>query len=103
VDQPATVLTLTGPATGSPHRRKKPGGTQWTSHAWGVAVDTNTVYNPQGQASWNGTGWNGTNYNTAIPDIWQLNHPEIGYINFYWGINFSGLKDPHHFQYVTGY
>lgn len=80
--------------------RKKTGSTtQWSTHAWGVAVDTNTVHNPGGQTYWNGTGWNGVDYGTAVPEIWKSNQPGY-YINFTWAL---GWNDPHHFQYVDGY
>lgn len=74
--------------------RKKTGSTtQYSTHAWGIAVDTNTVYNPQPSTSWNGTGWNGVNYGNALPNVWIS-------MNFTWGLAWN---DPHHFQYCTGY
>jgi hypothetical protein len=76
--------------------RLKTGGTSWSVHSWGAAIDTNTLRNPWGQKWWNGRGSNGRRYHKFLPTVW-MNH------NFYWGRYFSGTKDPMHFQYVTGY
>jgi D-alanyl-D-alanine carboxypeptidase len=79
--------------------RQIAGSSKWSAHAWGVAIDINSVRNPQGDTSWDGVGSNGTNYGTYLPDLFTQSL--IG--NFYWGLNFSSNKDPMHFQYVTGY
>jgi hypothetical protein len=79
--------------------RLKRGGTSYSTHAWGVAIDTNTKRNPQGQARWNGRGADGRDYGTYLPKLWK--GPDPGH-RFRWGRNFS-TPDPHHFQYVTGY
>lgn len=76
--------------------RAKTGGTSWSVHSWGVAIDTNTLRNPWTQTWWNGRGANGVSYKRYLPNVW-INH------NFYWGLWFSGTKDPMHFQYVSGY
>ena len=76
--------------------RAKTGGTSWSVHSWGVAIDTNTLRNPWTQTWWNGKGSNGVSYKRYLPNVW-INH------NFYWGLWFSGTKDPMHFQYVSGY
>ncbi|MEA2452742.1 MAG: hypothetical protein QOG04_1452 [Actinomycetota bacterium] len=73
--------------------RIKRGGTSWSVHSWGVAIDTNTSLNPWQATRWNGRGSNGRQYGRMYPKIWLHN-------NFYWGINF---RDPMHFQYVSGY
>lgn len=73
--------------------RMKTGGTGWSVHSWGVAVDTNTLRNPYGRTYWNGRGSNGRRYGRFLPRVWMDR-------NFYWGLNFN---DPMHFQYVTGY
>lgn len=73
--------------------RMKTGGTSWSVHSWGAAVDTNTLRNPYGQRHWNGRGSNGKRYGRFLPGLW-INQ------GFYWGINF---RDPMHFQYVAGY
>lgn len=73
--------------------RIKRGGTSWSVHSWGVAIDTNTLKNPWQATQWNGRGANGKNYRKRYPRLW-LNQ------NFYWGIHF---RDPMHFQYVAGY
>lgn len=86
-------------------RRKSGGSSAWSTHAWGIAVDTNTLCNPQGRSTWNGAGYNGPgrcdgrNWGDAIPKIWKTNN-DLFYVNFAWGISWN---DPHHFQYATGY
>jgi hypothetical protein len=79
--------------------RQIEGSSNWSPHSWGVAIDINSVRNPQGDTSWDGVGSNGVNYGTYLPDLFTQSL--IG--NFYWGLNFSSNKDPMHFQYVTGY
>ena len=39
-------------------------------------------------------------YRKYLPNLWKGAYP--GH-NFYWGMNFSTIPDPTHFQYVTGY
>ena len=73
--------------------RMKTGGTSWSVHSWGAAVDTNTIHNPFGQTHWNGRGSNGKPFGKFLPKIWKGR-------GFYWGLNFN---DPMHFQYVSGY
>lgn len=71
--------------------------TKWSTHAWGIAVDLNSVNNPYGQTHWNGNGGYPTygNRGMIIPTAYQNQ-------GFYWGLNFS-TPDPMHFQYVEGY
>ena len=76
------------------------GGTRWSTHSWGAAIDTNTARNPFGQDYWNGRGADGQDHGRYLPDIYRNGYP--GH-RFYWGLNFSGTPDPMHFQYVTGY
>lgn len=73
--------------------RMKTGGTSWSVHSWGAALDTNTLRNPWGARTWNGRGANGKRYGRYLPELWMRQ-------GFYWGLNF---RDPMHFQYVTGY
>jgi hypothetical protein len=73
--------------------RIKRGGTSYSVHSWGAAIDTNTLLNPWQATRWNGRGSNGKNFGRMYPKLW------LGQ-NFYWGINFN---DPMHFQYVAGY
>lgn len=73
--------------------RIKRGGTSWSVHSWGSAIDTNTSLNPWQATRWNGRGSNGRQYGRMIPKLWLRQ-------DFYWGINF---RDPMHFQYVSGY
>ena len=73
--------------------RIKVGGTSYSVHSWGAAIDTNTLKNPWQATRWNGHGSNGRNYGRMYPRLWLRQ-------NFYWGINF---RDPMHFQYVAGY
>lgn len=75
------------------------GSSNWSTHAYGAAIDINSVRNPQGDSTWDGVGSDGHNYGTYLPSIWESSL--IGH--FYWGINFSSNPDPMHFQYVTGY
>lgn len=77
--------------------RRMRGGTSWSTHAFGAAIDTNTLRNPQHQTSWNGRGANGNNYGTYIPDVFRNVYP--GHM-FRWG---KSWNDPHHFQFVTDY
>jgi len=79
--------------------RQMTGSSNWSVHAWGAAVDTNTDRNPRGQGHWDGRGSDWVNYGKYIPNIWK--GPNPGH-RFYWGLQFS-YPDPHHFQYVTGY
>jgi hypothetical protein len=73
--------------------RKKTGGSSWSVHAWGAAIDTNTLRNPYGATKWIGKGANGKRYGRYIPQLYMAE-------DFYWGLNF---RDPMHFQYVSGY
>ena len=77
--------------------RLKTGGSGYSVHAWGAAIDTNTARNPYGQDNWNGKGADGNDYGKYIPDIYRGAFP--GH-RFVWGKKWS---DPHHFQYVTNY
>jgi hypothetical protein len=74
---------------------------QWSTHSWGIAIDTNSVKNPMGHSTWNGHGYNGVDYKNDLPDYWQSNQPGY-YVNFTWGISFP-YPDPMHFQYADGY
>lgn len=73
--------------------RIKRGGSTYSVHSWGAAIDTNTAKNPWQARTWNGRGANGRDYGRRYPRLWLAE-------NFYWGINFN---DPMHFQYVAGY
>jgi hypothetical protein len=73
--------------------RLKRGGTTWSVHSWGAAIDTNSALNPMGRHRWNGRGSDGRRYRRFIPRVWI-------HRGFYWGIHFG---DPMHFQYVEGY
>lgn len=79
--------------------RTMTGGSNYSTHAWGAAIDTNTARNPYGQGYWNGKGADGKDHGTYIPNVWK--GPDPGH-RFKWGMSFS-TPDPHHFQYVTGY
>lgn len=86
-------------------RVKRGNPSQYSTHAWGIAVDTNTLCNPIGQDHWRGNGYSGPgrcdgpDYGTALPDVWKANN-DMSRINFQWGLSWN---DPHHFQYATGY
>lgn len=73
--------------------RLKTGGTSWSVHSWGAAIDTNTLRNPYGQTWWDGRGAWGKRYGRLIPNAYMSE-------DFYWGLNFN---DPMHMQYVSGY
>lgn len=73
--------------------RLKTGGTSWSVHSWGAAIDTNTLRNPYGATKWDGRGANGKRFGRYYPNLWLAQ-------GFYWGINF---RDPMHFQFVSGY
>jgi hypothetical protein len=73
--------------------RLKTGGTSWSVHSWGAAIDTNTLRNPYGQSWWVGKGAKGRDFGRLIPNAYMDE-------DFYWGLNFN---DPMHFQYVSGY
>jgi hypothetical protein len=77
--------------------RQMTGSTNWSTHAWGAAVDVNWVRNPYGSCSWDGVGGDGRDHGRYLPEVWKGPFP--GH-RFKWGI---GWCDPHHFQYVTGY
>jgi hypothetical protein len=74
---------------------------QWSTHSWGIAVDTNSSKNPRGQSTWNGHGYDGVDYKNNLPDYWRSNQPGY-YVNFSWGIGYP-TPDPMHFQYADGY
>ena len=76
------------------------GTTSWSVHAFGAAIDTNWLRNPRGNSTWNGIGSDGRDYWRYLPNLWKGAYP--GH-NFYWGLNFSTIPDPMHFQYITGY
>ena len=76
------------------------GSTDWSVHAFGAAIDTNTARNPLGQSYWNGKGADGVDYGRYLPDVWRGPYPGHG---FFWGINWDSRPDPMHFQYVTNY
>jgi len=76
------------------------GGTSWSTHAFGAAIDTNSARNPLGQNHWVGIGADGVRHYQYIPNTWKGAFP--GH-NFYWGLKFSSRPDPMHFQYVTNY
>lgn len=77
--------------------KQRTGGSGYSLHAFGAAVDTNTARNPYGQCSWNGVGVNGVAYGTYLPNVWR--ESDAGH-NFRWGRDWC---DPHHFQYATGW
>jgi len=77
--------------------RRMRGSSSWSTHAFGAAIDTNTARNPQGQSYWNGRGADGQDHGMYIPDVFRGDYPGHG---FRWG---KSWRDPHHFQYVTGY
>jgi hypothetical protein len=77
--------------------RARTGGSGYSTHAFGAAIDTNTAKNPYGQCGWNGVGANGVAYGTYLPNVWR--DSAAGH-RFRWGNDWC---DPHHFQYATGW
>ena len=66
--------------------RKISGSTKWSTHAWGIAVDTNSASSP------NRCGGPYT-VTQAQVNIWTSH-------NWVWGLSFC---DPMHFQYASNY
>jgi hypothetical protein len=85
---------------GSYNCRYIDGTTEWSVHAFGAAVDTNSARNPRFQTFWNGKGADGKDYGRYLPDVWRGAYP--GH-HFFWGLNWDNKPDPMHFQYVTDY
>jgi hypothetical protein len=61
------------------------GTTQWSTHAFGIAIDVSAVEEYMGKCT--------SSVNRYHASIWQSH-------NWYWGLAFC---DPMHFQYATGY
>jgi hypothetical protein len=59
--------------------------TVWSTHAWGIAIDVSSAFEPEGSSS------SSTNYHHA--QIWRDHR-------WYWGIAFN---DPMHFQFADSY
>jgi hypothetical protein len=66
-------------------RTKRTSSTEWSTHAFGIAIDVSSAPEPMGQCS--------STVNRYHASIWQSH-------NWYWGLAFC---DPMHFQYATGY
>ena len=66
-------------------RAKRSDDSQWSTHAWGVAVDLSSVAEPMGQCR--------STTNDAIAPTFEKH-------GWYWGLAFC---DPMHFQYVVNY
>jgi hypothetical protein len=88
------------PLIGAYNCRYISGTTQWSVHAFGAAVDTNSQRNPMGQDFWNGRGADGIDHGRYVPDVWR--GPDPGH-HFFWGLNWPTRPDPMHFQFVTDY
>ncbi len=65
--------------------RAKRGGNEWSTHAFGIAIDVSSAEEYMGKCS--------STVNRYHAPIWQ-NH------GWYWGLAFC---DPMHFQFATGY
>lgn len=66
-------------------RTKRSDSSEWSTHAFGIAIDISSAAEPMGQCS------STVNYNHR--SIWEQH-------GWYWGLAFC---DPMHFQYATGY
>lgn len=71
------------------YRKKRRSGTEWSTHAWGIAIDVNAEWNPMANTK-----------NMKVTDGQKVLVPYFERHGFYWGGNFG---DPMHFQYCTGY
>jgi len=69
--------------------RRKRGGSSWSTHAWGIAMDLNALTNPMTNVR-----------NMRISDSQRVIAPYFERYGFYWGKAFG---DPMHFQFCTGY
>jgi hypothetical protein len=65
--------------------RLKRSGSEWSTHAWGIAIDISSAYEPMGQC------YSTTNKNFAY--VFKQH-------GWHWGLSFC---DPMHFQYATDY
>ena len=65
--------------------RLKRGNGEWSTHAWGIAIDISSAYEPEGACT------STTNKNFAY---------EFKQHGWTWGLSFC---DPMHFQYATNY
>lgn len=66
-------------------RAKRSDPTQWSTHAWGIAVDVSSALEPMGQCT--------STVNATMADIWRRH-------GWTWGLSFC---DPMHFQYARNY
>jgi hypothetical protein len=71
------------------YRTKRATSSNWSTHAWGIAIDLNASSNPMKTVA-----------TMSISDSQQALAPFFEQAGFYWGKNFG---DPMHFQYCTGY
>lgn len=67
-------------------------------HSWGIAIDFNTLANPQGMIP-------PETYDESRPFVFTTDHPIVKLFRaqgFLWGGDFKEEKDAMHFQYATG-
>lgn len=67
-------------------------------HSWGIAIDFNTISNPQGFVP-------PAMFDPAKPYVFTTDHPIVQIFRnagFLWGGDFEKEKDAMHFQYATG-
>ena len=68
--------------------RQQRTGTKLSTHSWGIAIDLNTVTNPQGSAG---------DMDAGVIEIFRV-------AGFEWGGDWPGkLRDGMHFQFCSGY
>ncbi len=72
------------------YRKKRSGGSSWSTHAWGISIDVNASANPMVSSA----------SKMTISDSQKVLAPFFEKHGFYWGKHFN---DPMHFQYCTGY
>src|SRR4051794_5271825 len=51
------------------------GTTEWSLHAWGAAIDTNSATNPVGKDHWNAIGPDARKNGTNLPAAWAGPYP----------------------------
>lgn len=66
--------------------RQIAGSTKWSTHAWGIAIDTNSAYEHLGHV-------HSHTVDAQMVGIYETH-------NWTWGL---GFRDAMHFQYATGY
>ena len=78
--------------------RNMTGSSSMSNHAFGIAIDINPAYNPYVKGNSSSTWKNAPSYykiDGEIVSIWKK-------YGFFWGGDYSGIKDYMHFEYIDG-